>query len=289
MLAQTLGKGWFKREGKKSPEFQSLITVWLCDRDNGYAGKWFKCWIQDLEIALKMLSQHPTSSEAWGKIQRKVRMHSDSANFKGTMSEIALSRFLIENQFSIELEKKLISSSNKDVDIQISSPNSVPINIEVQWISASKDSKDGAAFAASFGEAYPMQYDREKLRIKQKINNKIPKFTVADVTLVALDFTASSELGGTNRYSVIKETLDEVFLCRDLNRGVAPFCESELHTSIRKYVDGVVWFELIPQKGLGFMPQKRGAYINPNSHHREKIEQSLFAQAWVGESYKYHA
>ena len=284
VLEKTLGEDWLAQEYKKEPKQQSLITNWIRNKDDDFPGKQLKEWLLDIELALKILSPPNTSPETWRKLHHKIREHSDPDNFKGTLSEIAVCRLLTECRFSIELEKKLMSSSNKDVDIQVSSSNSIPLYIEVQWVSESDDSKDGAAVASLHGQGYPMQNDKEKLRIKRKIYDKTPKFTTGDITLVALDFTTSPELGGNHKYSVIQETLDEVYANKNLQGAPAEFYYSDIDITIRNYVDGIIWFRLEPDKKLGLMPQKRGLYINHSTKHYEKIKHSLFIQEWQGKT-----
>jgi hypothetical protein len=276
-LASVLGPNWFTQEYSKPIEQWSLITGWVSRIHDKIFGDQFEKWLKDLDMALKFLESR-LSIAAWQKLECKVRAHSDRAGFKGTLSEIAMCRFLAEKQFPLDLEIRLNSQSSKDVDVRVTMPDSVILHIEVQWLSPSESSERGAAIASTYGEGYPPDYDEEKLRVKYKVHDKTSKFTVEDITLVALDCTSSPELGGDHGYSVIEEALHEACTGRSWQGVPTGFGNSAVDTAIRKYVDGVIWFELTP--GNDLLPHKRGMYINSESPHRGKIEGSTFAQAW---------
>jgi len=281
-LAKVLGPNWFTQEYDKPIRQWSLITGWVSQSNDEFFGDQFEKWLEDLNLALELLSPPGSSVTTWQKLQRKVREHSDRANFKGTLSEIAICRFLVDEQFSVDLEIRLNSQSNKDVDIRTGLPDSAILHIEVQWLSPSESSERGAAIASIDGEGYRLDYDKEKLRVKYKVSDKAPKFTVEDITLVALDCTTSPELGGNHGHSVIEEALYEACTGRSWQGKPTGFYDDEVDTAIRKCVDGVVWFEL--QHGNGLIPQKRGLYINPVSPHSRKVKESAFIKAWRAEN-----
>ena len=132
VLASVLGPNWFAQEYSKPIEQWSLITGWVSRIDDNIFGNQFEKWLKDLDAALKSLKNSHLSTTAWQKLERKVRSHSDRTGFKGTMSEIAMCRFLAAKRFPLDLEIKLVPQSNKDVDVRITMPNSVMLHIEVQ-------------------------------------------------------------------------------------------------------------------------------------------------------------
>ena len=239
-LTGVLGPDWFTQEYNKPIEQWSLVTGWISKIDNDIFGDHFEQCLKDLDSALEILAPPHLSKATWQRVQRKVREHSDRANFKGTLSEIAICRFLSEKQFSCELEIRLNSESNKDVDIRTILPDSIIMHIEVQWLSPSESSERGASIASIYGEGYPLDYDEEKLRVKYKVFDKTSKFTAEDITLVALDCTTSQELGGDDGYSVIEEVLHEAYTGLNWEGAPTGFGKNKVDIAIQKYVDGVI-------------------------------------------------
>ena len=92
----------------------------------------------------------------------------------------------------------------------------------------------------------------EKLRVKYKVYDKTSKFTIEDITLVALNCTSSPELEGDDEYSVIKEVLHEAYTGLNLQGTPTGFGNHKVDKTIKKCVDGVIWFELF--HGNGLMP-----------------------------------
>lgn len=207
----------------------------------------------------------------------KIRLHSDRANTKGTLSEVALWLFLVRNGIPFDLEVKL-SSGNRDVDIQANLPAQGHLCIEVQWLSPSAISDRGAEIATAYCEAYPMDYNYEKFRIKSKVSEKIAKFTESGLCIVALDCTASPELGGGLPYAPVGKALHEAFIGKTVQGDDTGYKDTEVDKKIRQFVGGVIWFELEPGKGL--IPLKRGSIINPTSqnHHDRSIRD--FIDLW---------
>lgn len=166
------------------------------------------------------------------------------------------------------MEIRLISGKNKNIDIQAQIENKESVNIEVQWLSSSDVSEKGSEIASAYGECYPINFEYEMCRIKQKIFDKTAKFTKDDITIVALDCTASPELGGVG-FSLIGQVLYQ------------SFCEGnqDIDVAIRKYVDAVIWFKL--DTGNNLTPYERNIIINPNSVHRNKNSLLIFAEHWI--------
>ncbi len=272
-LWEALGDGWIARESRKPVEQWSLIYGWLSVSDNR-----FWTWLSDLNQALGELKDG-VSPQVWQKMKGKIRAHSDRANTKGTLSEVAMWLFLTKQGIPFDLEAKL-SSGNRDVDIRADPPGHEAIYIEVQWVSPSASSDRGAENATAYGEAYPVDYDYEKFRIKSKVSEKIAKFTESDLSFVALDCTSSPELGGGFPYTPVGEALLEAFTGRTVQGGETGYADTEVDKKIRQFVDGVIWFELEPGKGL--LPLKRGSIINPTSQHRNSGSSRLFIELWQG-------
>jgi len=272
VLAGVLGADWLSREYRRPIEQWSLVTGWISLEDNEF---WH--WLEDLDRALGFLKVQ-VSSANWQKITRKIRSHSNRGNFKGTLSEIAMCVFLASNHVEFEMENNLVSGSEKDVDFTAYISEAEPLHIDVQWLSPSERSEIGAAIAAVYNEGYDMDYEYEKRRIKNKIREKTSKFTQDDITFVAIDCTSSSELGGGHGYPVIRETFSEACIDRNLKDEEVPYIDSGVGKTIHLLVDGVIWYELEPGKGLS--PVKRGFCLNPKSPHRKSMSISQFVSLW---------
>lgn len=273
-LEKALGKGWISTEFKKPIEQWSLITGWISSPDTSY---WY--WLVDLDIALGNL-QTAVSHNVFQTIKGKVKSHSDRANTKSILSEIAIMVFLANNKISFELEHMLVSDGkNTDIRAFLSQDNT--LNIEVQWLSPSDASERGATIASAYGEAYPIDFDYEEFRIKQKVFDKIPKFTRNDITFVALDCTTSPELGGSFIGSPIGTAISGAFTGKSIHGDDLPFAESSIDTRIREFIDGVIWFQLSP--GRKIYPLERGICLNPSS---QSIKQVInFARLWETQDY----
>lgn len=266
-LSEVLGENWLDVEYKKPIEQWSLITGWISLQDEFLKyDNWTWEWLTSLNGALGYLKTC-TKPNLWRKIAGKIRSHTDRANFKGTLSEIAMCVFLSSINVSYEMEIRLVSGKNKDIDIQAQIDNKESVNIEIQWLSPSDVSEKGAEIASAYGEGYPIDYEYEMRRIKQKVFDKTAKFTENDITFVALDCTTSPELGGAE-FSPIKQVLYHSFSKGKLDIDIA----------IRKYVDAVIWFEL--QNSNTLMPIKRNLIINPNSLHGNNDSVLKFAEHW---------
>jgi len=252
-LASLLGNNWIAQEYKKPIEQRSLVTGWISQEE---IDLWY--WLEDLDSALAFLKTqvHPNS---WQTLSKKVSSHSTSSNFKGTLSEVAMCMFLARNNIAFELEAILASGSDKNVDVKALAET--PIYIEVQWLSPSDISERGADIASAYDEAYEIDFDAEKLRIKRKVRDKTPKFTIEDITLVALDCTTAPQLGGARRFSTIKAAITEAYTGRNWQGEETPYAQSEIDKAIRQCVNGVIWFEIEPRHEL--VPAKRDFCLNP--------------------------
>jgi hypothetical protein len=252
-LASLLGDNWIAQEYARPMQQRSLVTGWISSQEEIHL-----YWLEDLNSALAFLKTqvHPNS---WQTLSKKVGSHSTRSNFKGTLSEVAMCVFLARNNIAFELEARLVSGSNKNVDVKALAET--PIYIEVQWLSPSDISERGADIASDYDEAYEMDFDAEKYRIKHKVSDKTPKFTMEDITLVALDCTTAPELGGTRRFSTIKAAIAEAYTGRNWQGEETPYAQSDIDKAIRQFVNGVIWFELEPRHQL--VPAKRDFCLNP--------------------------
>jgi len=271
-LSDVLGENWLAKEYSKPIEQWNLIAGWISLDDMYKINGWAWVWLKDLDEALEFLKTKVTLY-SWKKIVKKLRAHTDRANIKGVLSELALWKFLGLNDVPFDLELQLISSSTKDVDITAFSTNKKPLHIEVQWLSPSDVSERGASIAALYDESYPIDYNYEIWRIKQKVYDKTPKFTEGDITYVALDCTTSPEMSG-NRFSPIDKVIAETFTGENTQ-----YANSEIDKSIRQLVDSVIWFEL--ESGRGFLPVNRGICVNSKSSNRNEPSISEFIKLWV--------
>lgn len=272
ILSNALGENWLAEEYSKPIEQWNLIAGWISLDDKYNNNNWAWVWLKDLDEALGFLNSRVTLG-SWKKIINKLRAHTDRANIKGSLSELALWKFLALNNVPFDLELQLTSSSNKDVDITAFSMNKKPLHIEVQWLSPSDVSERGASIAALYDKSYPIDFGYEMWRIKQKVYDKTPKFTESDITIVALDCTTSPEMSG-NRFSPIDEVITEAFTGENTQ-----YANSDIDKSIRQLVDGVIRFEL--EAGRGFLPVNRGICVNSKSSNRNEPSISEFIKLWV--------
>lgn len=271
ILSDVLGENWLAKEYSKPIEQWNLIAGWISLDDMYKNNNWAWVWLKDLDEALGFLKTKVTL-DSWKKIVSKLRTHTDRANIKGVLSELALWKFLALNDVPFDLELQLISSSNKDVDITAFSTNKKPLHIEVQWLSPSDVSERGASIATLYDESYPIDFNYEMWRVKQKVYDKTPKFTEGDITFVALDCTTSPEMSG-NRFSPIDKVITEAFTGENTQ-----YANSEIDKSIRQLVDGVIWFEL--EADRGFLPVNRGICVYSKSSNRNEPSISEFIKLW---------
>jgi len=271
-LANVLGKNWLEYEYKKDVKQRSLITGWLLpDTGIPFEDSWPWHWLKDLEGALAYLESN-TQIHVWRKIVRKIRAHTDRATFKGTLAELSLCMFLGIKKIMFDLDVKLQTASGKDVDIKAYLNTKSALNIEVQWVSPSDISEEGAYLSSLYEESYPIDFEYEMQRVKKKIFDKIPKFTHEDITFVAINCTSSPELGGKG-FSLIKE-----ILIRSFNEKNDDDRQKEVNTAIRNYIDGVIWFEIEPDVRL--LPHNRAHALNPKSAFRENETVLDFLTHW---------
>jgi len=269
-LKNVLGDKWIADEYKKQIENWSLINGWISSSDKDLWN-----WLVDLDYALGYLNSC-VKQNVFRKIATKIKTHSDRANSKGTLSEIAVMMFLVSKGIVFDLERRL-TSNGKNVDICANITKEEPLYIEVQWLSPSDLSERGATIASAYGEAYSMDFEAEELRIKQKVFDKTPKFTRDDMTFVALDCTTAPELGGRFMGAPIGSAIYKAFTGESIQGKKTSFSDSVIDVKIREFVDGVIWFQLLP--GNNLFPLERGIYINPLSPHRNKDQITIFVTA----------
>lgn len=274
-LAVFLGENWLEDEYKKDVKQWSLITGWVSpEMDIPFEDSWLWGWLMDLDKALVCLESN-THKSVWQKILRKVRAHADRATFKGTLAEISLCMFLATKRINFDLNVKLQAINEKDVDIQAYLDRTPSLNIEVQWISPSDISEEGANMSSLYGDAYPIDFEYEMERVKKKVFDKISKFTQEDLTFVAIDFTSSPELGGQG-FSPTKE-----ILIRSFNEKNDSSRNKKVNATIRNYVDGVIWFE--NQPGIQLLPHNKAYILNPRSVYKENETVLDFLAHWNNE------
>jgi hypothetical protein len=182
------------------------------------------------------------------------------------------------HDIAFELETELTAESGKDVDITACLGDGTPLHIEVQWLSPSAKSDNGAAIASAYGECYEYDFDYETYRIKLKIHEKTIKLTRRDVTLVALNCDQCPELGGDRPHPSIAVAALEAFTGKDIQGNRLPYADSHIDTAIRSLVDGVLWFELKP--GSGLLPVERGVCLNPFSPNIGEESLSRIVSIW---------
>lgn len=270
-LLRFLGPDWFAFEFKKSIDNWSLITGWISRGDESFSG-----WLSALDKTLSFLQDKGTTNN-WQTIIKKVRSHSTRNNFKGTLSELALYSFLQHNNIPFDLEVEIVPKSKKNIDVQAHFPPNENMNIEVQWISPSDTSDRGATIATSIGEAYSLDFDEEKWRLKKKVHSKTPKFSKHATGFVALDFTTSPELGGSN-FSVTYELAVEIFTGKTLQGDKLDYRNPQIDILIQELIDGLIWFEI--DFGEILYPTQRGCYVNPTRTASKQFCE-LFLKRWI--------
>lgn len=257
-LSKVFDDSWITKQLSKPKEQWSLITGWLARFED------FHPWLQDLDGAVELLQKH-LDRDKWVKVRKKLRLPADRENTKGTLSEISLCVFLVRHNFGFEMEKCLDTNNNCDVDFSILEARGIILNVEMYWFGeADKDKQLDQISAAYGGMPYSINFGAMKNRIKNKIKEKAEKFSKDDITLLAVNCTDEPIAGG-QKYSVIEEAFQEAL--------------REENGADYQIVDGVVWFEL--QKGIQFMPQKRGICLNPQSDFKDQISASAFIKYWT--------
>lgn len=272
-LKNILGTDWLLKEFEKSIGQWSLVMGWLTSQE-----PIFSRWLSDLDCVLRTLSTSVCPA-TFNQIKIKITSHSDRANTKGVLSEIGIMIFLQSCNIRFLLDQCLIEGSRKDIDIGAIFSANTSVNIEVQWVSPSESSEIGAEVAAAFNEAYQFDFDEEEYRVKLKVFDKTPKFTENDITFVAIDCTTSPELGGRWLASPIGSAMKKTFTGKEHDGRISKFSKSNIDTTIRSLVDGVIWFQLEP--GNCFMPINRNIIVNESSHFSQSEEIEKFTKLWL--------
>jgi hypothetical protein len=275
-LEKALEAGWVAREFSKPFDQWSLIAGWLSKPENDPLYPYFAAWLVDLDGALALL-QEKAEAPVWRKIRTKVRAHCDRAEIKGTLSEIAVALFCVQRELPIALERTLAGDNNKNVDVSVLYTH--PVHIEIHYLSLSDREARATEQLSSYRLWYSTDFDQARYRIKLKIHDKTSKFTESDITFVAINCTECPDLGGAREHSTMHESALEAFTGRDLHGEVTPYADSDVDRSIRRLVDGVIWFEL--RTGNGLLPAARGACLNPNSPLLGKSSISDFVRHWM--------
>jgi hypothetical protein len=275
-LASILDDEWIAYEYDKPIERRSIISGWLSIDWCG-PHQVFGVWLQDLDSALGLVKSRIPNT-IWDSAKRKLLVHCDRSESKGILSEIAIWAFLAKHNIPFRLETELIPGINKNIDIGIDLGCEEPVYVEVQWLSPSDKSEQGATVASTYGEAYSYEFNYETYRIKSKVYDKHPKLTTEDTTLVALNCTLCPELGGDQPTCPVEEAVLEAFTGCDLQGNPTLYAHTKIDTTIRELVDGVIWFELNP--GGRIQPINRGFCLNPVSPHRDKISLQQLVEKW---------
>jgi hypothetical protein len=278
-LERVLGPGWIAQEFSQPLDQWSLITGWLSMPESDPFYPCFAAWLADLDGALALLERR-VAPEVWRRIRRKVRVHCDRAEVKGTLSEIAVDLSMVLHGLPIDVDRRLAGDSSKNVDVSVLFTD--PVHVEVQYLSLSDREARATALLSHHRLWNPTDFDQALYRVKLKIHDKTPKFTESDITLVAINCTECPDLGGARELCAIHESVLEAFTGRDLHGQVSLYADSDIDRSIRLLVDGVIWFEL--RAGKGLLPSARGVCLNPNSPHVGKNSISDFVRLWMAKA-----
>lgn len=259
-LNEVLDNEWLSKELKKPQENWGTIVRWLASVKT-YEKHCRPC-LEELNETLAFLHAK-IDAKHWQKLKKKLQT-SVGENTNGALAELSFCVFLAEHNLNFDMEVKL-GSGNKNVDFSISSKNASSINVEVHCIKTSdreeKISEDIAYKSLEVGKPllYNLPFSHDNHRIKGKIEEKMKKFVVNEITVVAFDITDNSRY--TND---IVEVASEVL--------------SNPEEPANQLVDGIIWFERIV--GSKLLPGKRKLFLNPSSPFRDDIKASPFVKLW---------
>ena len=181
------------------------------------------------------------------------------------MSEISLVSFFCSEILSVEVDINLKGESQADVDLQLEFDSAESIFLEVQWISPSNRSDKAAIIATKYGEVGSIDFEYEAYRAKLKVRDKVRKLTKEHVTLVALDCTTTPELLGIGYEGLLYSQFRKTFTSLNADGSQYEFADDPIDQMIREYVDGILWFSILP--GTYLMPSNRGICMNVASPH----------------------
>jgi len=256
-LLKVLGPNWLSTQLSKKPHEWSLITDWLATLKADAAYATADAWLVSVEGSLVLLKQHVTKP-TWLQLSKKISEHANREKTKGTLSEVALALFLVENSLIFEMEKKLVTESHKDVDFSIDDPTRCLLNIEVTWLGEAGSHKRAAE--AADGAAFQVDVKKVESRIQKRLLAKAEKFTTDDITLVALNLTDDPGNSAT-----VASAFTQALKGGD-SAAFAP-------------IDGVIWFEL--ESAAHLLLKQRHIVLRADSAKAQTIQHSKFHQAWI--------
>jgi len=269
-LSSVLDAAWLERQYRLTVERYTLFTGWLSTSDFDWTYT-YKRYVASLDSAIAVL-QAAVSANLWSKLSSKIRTKSTREESKGTLAELSLAVFLVQNGIDFDMEQRLNSASKKDVDFRLNFPGAMPVHIEMQWLSDSEASERAALVSAQYRVPMRIDFESAKQRVRNKVLDKVPKLTTHEIILVALKCRLLPELGGASPYTSISDALALIF-GTDISGPL-----TEPTSAIRDMVDGVIWFET--DFDIVFTPVKRGSILNEHSLYRNDVSLIAWLQMW---------
>ena len=202
-LMEILGPQWLEMEYKKKESEYSLLMGWISLKEPTFIAN-LSSLEEVITNILPIVNQNVKQ-----KIISKLSSYTDRANIKGTISEIALINYLIQNKISFGYEVS-ITNDNKNVDFQIDLGGDLPIYIELARVAEPDSHKRANLVASSSCAVIPLFTEKDWYHLFNKIYDKIPKLTKEHVTFIALDLTDIEYMGGPN-LAPIRSLAREIF------------------------------------------------------------------------------
>lgn len=270
LLSTLVSTQWLNQQLEKSVEEYNLITGWLTTSEDFW--NWaFRKNTQALEDALSFLTGKIPENH-WKKVCSKLRVPSNRAESKGTITELSLAIFLVTHGISFDMETPL--QPPKDVDFSLKFGDTGDVHVEMQSLAESAASQRISKASADYGGLHvSIDFKDEERRIIGKIHDKTPKLVENEITLIALDCTAIPEHGGVG-LGTIPDVLSRVF-----GQDNSELTKSE--KKIRQLVDGVIWFQIDFDNAL--RPVNRGYLLNEHSEHYSAASLQKWIALWSHE------
>jgi hypothetical protein len=266
------GQLWLNEQMQKPVTHYSLLTGWLTSDVESWTYTYMPM-AAALDTATSTLVAG-TSGVVQQRLIEKITVQSKRAESKGMLGELAFAVFLVRKSIPFRLETNLDPANQKNVDFTLDLGLGDKVHVEMQWVSDSTEAWLDPRFVPEEGLEIPINFKYEEHRPLVKIASKVPKFTLADITLVALDLTADPMLGGVNS-PTLTGALAKAFGQNTPNQL------SPEEQSIRQLVDGVIWSESALPKEL--FPVRRGFLLNERSQHYNNPSLRRWIEIWSAE------
>jgi hypothetical protein len=269
-LYEITGDRWLQRQMAKPVEQYSLLAGWLTSSDFDWQYI-YAAPTASLEVAATKLSTG-LPNNLWPKLRKKIRAESIRSQSKGTLAELALAVFLVDQGISFDMEQPIVPDSNTNVDFSVNLGLPDQVHIEVQWVTDTVEYSDviAAYHHIPSGDPFP-KYVKA---VRERVSSKLPKFSATAITLVALDTTDMA--ASRDQYtSPMYEALCHIF-ATEISTALAPW-----ECDMRERVEGVIWYASKPKKEI--YPVERGYILNEHSPHFANPSLKRWVEIWSAE------